>query len=168
METWKDIPITDLCRYEISDLGNMRHKKFKRILKFSIPDSRAKNKCYYQTKVSCPTDMTKSKTYLIHRLVAITFLGDMEEDMVVNHINNIKTDNRLINLEWLSKQHNQDHYFNNFHEYKTDRKLLSKGRIIKIFNKNNWNDAEEFLKELLSEADESNLKWKESKSLLAQ
>lgn len=43
-----------------------------------------------------------SKTYKIHRLVAIAFIPNEEELATVNHKNHIRHDNRVSNLEWLS------------------------------------------------------------------
>jgi hypothetical protein len=36
----------------------------------------------------------------VHRLVAITFLENLNNKKTVNHKNHIRHDNRLINLEW--------------------------------------------------------------------
>ena len=47
-----------------------------------------------------------TKIYAIHRLVAETFLGKSEGKTEVNHINEIKTDNRAENLEWVTKSEN--------------------------------------------------------------
>jgi len=47
------------------------------------------------------------KTMRVHRLVAICFLEKTGPD--VNHKNGIKTDNRLENLEWVTKRENQQH-----------------------------------------------------------
>lgn len=41
-----------------------------------------------------------------HRVVAETYLVKLNEDMVVNHINGIKTDNRVENLEWVTQSEN--------------------------------------------------------------
>lgn len=47
------------------------------------------------------------KRYLIHRLVLQTFCPTNNmETLVVNHINSIKTDNRLCNLEWCTTSYN--------------------------------------------------------------
>ena len=51
------------------------------------------------------------KTFSIHRLVALTFLIKNELKKEVNHINYIKTDNKLINLEWCTREENMNHAF---------------------------------------------------------
>lgn len=44
-----------------------------------------------------------------HRLLALTFIPNPLNKEQVNHINGIKDDNRLDNLEWVSHQENTDH-----------------------------------------------------------
>lgn len=57
---------------------------------------------YYQINL-------KGKSYRVHRLVAITYLDNYNNTDTVNHINGIKTDNRVSNLEWLSQKQNVRH-----------------------------------------------------------
>lgn len=53
-----------------------------------------------------------NKNHLIHRVMAISFLkkpDNYNDDFVVNHIDGIKNNNKLYNLEWLSPQDNVNH-----------------------------------------------------------
>ena len=45
-------------------------------------------------------------TYLVHRLEMLAFVGERPEGMDVDHINSIRTDNRLENLRYVSRKEN--------------------------------------------------------------
>jgi len=53
----------------------------------------------------------KLKFARIHRLVAITFIGEPERGQQVNHKNGNKKDNRVENLEWVSQSKNLLHAY---------------------------------------------------------
>ena len=95
MEIWKQIPGFE--SYEVSDSGRVRSLLTGRILR---PHCR-KRDGYYQ--VVLQKDL-KPYTRKVHRLVALAFLA--QTGPMVNHKNEIKTDNRVSNLEWCDKKYN--------------------------------------------------------------
>lgn len=102
--TFRKIPFA--CDYMVSDCGKVYSTKSSKFLKFSTVAG------YKRVPLIC-NDGTKKK-YLVHRLVAIVFLGDLsKEGFEVNHINCDKANNTLANLEWVSRSDNLKHAFNN-------------------------------------------------------
>ncbi len=111
-ETWRDIPGYENL-YQVSDQGRIKgvsvrcNNKYKpgRILK-SANDGRG-----YIHIVLCRDG--KKFDWHVHRLVLIAFRGSPPDGKnEVNHMNNISNDNRLENLEWVSRTENERHKYN--------------------------------------------------------
>lgn len=59
------------------------------------------------------SDGKKRKTFSVHRLVAILFIDNPHNYLEVNHIDFDKTNNKVENLEWISRSDNMKHNFIN-------------------------------------------------------
>ena len=93
---WK---VSDLYpNYEVSDQGEVRNAKTKKLLSL-------KKKIRGYVYVHLHQD-GKSKVVTVHRLIASAFIPNPNNLETVNHINYIKDDNRVENLEWMSYSEN--------------------------------------------------------------
>lgn len=108
-EIWKDIPKYE-GRYQVSNLGNVkslertvRIGRNYRTVKEAILKSFLQRDGYLYVGLSNP-----NRQFSIHQLLAICFLGHKRQkfEVVVDHINNIKTDNRVENLQLLNNREN--------------------------------------------------------------
>lgn len=100
MEQWKDIPGYN-GTYQASNSGLVR--SFARSTEPRMITPTTVKPGYLRLKLG------HSGSYLVHRLVALAFIPNPLELKTVNHINGIKTDNRVENLEWMSHKHNVQH-----------------------------------------------------------
>lgn len=95
-EIWKDIPGYEGI-YQASNTGFIRNRKGL-ILKPML------NKFgYYRVELF---NIKSRKKYQVHRLVWEAFNGAIPTGLQVNHINEIKTDNALINLNLMTPKEN--------------------------------------------------------------
>ena len=99
-EEWKDIVESDGL-YQISNMGRVRSLLDSANTKILIPQAYG---CGY-LKVSMRIN-GRRKQLGVHRLVAEAFLPNPNNLPEVNHINCVKTDNRVCNLEWVSHRDN--------------------------------------------------------------
>lgn len=105
MEIWKDIKGYEGL-YQVSNLGRVKSLNYKQTKKENVL------KCCKNSRGYSLLTLTKNKTvksYNVHKLVAETFIPNLQNKFCVNHINGIKTDNRVENLEWCTLNENMQH-----------------------------------------------------------
>ena len=99
MEIWKDV-VGYEGYYEVSDIGNVKNSRSGHILSPGLSQG-------YKYVVLCKHGERHNKQ--INRLVAEAFLENPEHHPIVNHKNEIKTDNVVDNLEWCTYSYNNSY-----------------------------------------------------------
>lgn len=115
-EIWKDIKGYEGL-YQVSNLGRVRSLEHYRktdtggyIQKGRIlKQETIKGQGYCQVKLS---KNGKTKRFRVHRLVLEAFVPNTMNKPYINHINAIRNDNRVDNLEWCTQSENVKHSYN--------------------------------------------------------
>ena len=133
---WKDIIVDDtLTDYEISSDGRVRNKKTKKLLKLQDDKDGYKIVSLHRPR----------RKFRVHRLVAIAFIPNPNNLPYVNHIDEVKYNNIVTNLEWCTVEYNNN--------YGTRNKRLSeklKGKSNPYMKENNPMYSDD-VKELFSQ-----------------
>lgn len=101
-ETWRSVKGYEGL-YEVSDLGRVRTLNYHRTGKVKVMRPGLGKNGYLVVNL-CKDG--KMKCFLVHRLVYESFIGDIPAGMTIDHVNNVKTDNRLSNLQLLTQGDN--------------------------------------------------------------
>jgi hypothetical protein len=104
MKEMKPFPLNE--NYLVSEDGDIYSVKSKKYLKQCF------NGRYYQVTLYKGALKTR-ETWLVHRIVAKTWIPNPECKPEVNHKNAVKVDNRVSNLEWSTRKENIDHSIEN-------------------------------------------------------
>ena len=136
-------------RYEVDDQGNIWSLNYNNTNK-EMKLKPWERKGYLQVKLF---KGGKSKIFSVHRIVATAFIPNPLNKADCNHINEIKTDNRASNLNWMTSKENQNHGSRNKrlsismtgsknHKFKPKKYYSTKptlrGNFKKICNNKSW------------------------------
>lgn len=118
-------PIKGHARYFVSSMGNVKNIDTGKMLKPALDGGG------YLHVVLCSHG--NHLTHKVHRLVAEAFIPNIENKPQVNHRDEVKTNNLLENLEWMSCRDNINYGTHNkrvsmakkgqYHSYETKRKM---------------------------------------------
>ena len=139
-EIWKPISVYN-GYYEVSNLGRVR--SVTRKIERTDPKNPNKKRLFtYKGKLipfwitnkgylRCTLNINNiKKNHLVHQLVAKEFIENKDLKSQVNHINCIKTDNRVENLEWVTNYENYLHSVKNGLQINSIKNLVRKNKII--------------------------------------
>lgn len=104
-EEWREVPSYENL-YEASNLGNIRSLNWKHTGKVVVMKPGTDKNGYKYINL---TKDKKNKWLKVHRVIYETFFDKIPEGMEINHINEIKSDNRPENLEIVSHKQNINH-----------------------------------------------------------
>lgn len=116
VEVWKDIPGFEGL-YQASNQGRIRsldmrvrykNPQFTALRKGRILSPKTTNRGYLEV-VLMKNGVRHNKR--VHQLVALTFIPNPNNYTSINHINEVKNDNAVENLEWCTQKYNNDAYY---------------------------------------------------------
>ena len=111
-EIWRQIPIS--LNYEVSSHGNFRNSKTKKQKTFNIE---ALKSTQTRIRINVKNDLKKSLGFYLHRVIAMTFIPNPNNLEEVNHKDGNPYNNRVENLEWMTREDNMRHFHENRIKY---------------------------------------------------
>lgn len=110
------LPVRDWPQYEVSDCGEVRgwliggtrqqKRRLPRYKKLYYGKDGYARVTFHEKRKGCKT---RVETFLVSRLVAITFIPTYDETLDVAHLDGNKKNNRVENLKWCTRKENESH-----------------------------------------------------------
>ncbi len=100
-EIWKELE--GFSNYKFGNSGKVWSKKYNREMSLNTKTDEG------YIRIQLRNDDGKPQSYLVHRLVALTFIPNPEKKSTVNHKNHNRADNRVENLEWATMAEQNNH-----------------------------------------------------------
>lgn len=114
IELW--LPYPKNSDYLVSTLGRIRRTKTEytrmwkgKLITAPLPPSKQFKACNKTTRKGYLRANIGGTIRQLHRVVAETWLDNLENKPQVNHIDGNKLNNAVLNLEWVTNQENRDH-----------------------------------------------------------
>ena len=130
--------------YQVSNLGNVKSLNYNNTNKEKVLQLCAHEKGYLYVGLY---KNGKRKSYIVHRLVAETFLNNPDNLPEINHKDENKTNNCVDNLEWCTTKYNINYGIHNEKMAKKLSKPINQYDLQGNFIKS-WNSATEINKVL--------------------
>ena len=145
-EEWRDV-VGYEGRYKVSDYG--RVVSLGRVVKRSDGKPYSHSECimrhrinhwgYHIVPLSIKNGANKQRRYMLHRIVAMSFIPNPQHYPQINHIDGNKNNNSPSNLEWCTNSMNQIHAWKlglNRYTGKNDVKIIQmddEGNELKVW-----------------------------------
>lgn len=127
-EEWRDIKGYEGL-YQVSNLGRVKSLRYKRGKQEKILDGWISKEGY--RKVSFYKD-NKRKDYLVHRLVAESFIPNPNNKPFIDHIDTNRTNNKIDNLRWATQKENCNNVISKKNYVDSSKQLYISGKSNRI------------------------------------